>query len=63
MDVIEAIGIGGRDETEVDPAQRTRVVLEGYTKMDKAAKEKDPQGGSSTSGMIIRYATGLRNCS
>ena len=50
MDVIEAIGTGGREE--VPPAQRTRTVLEGYVKMEKAAKEKDPQAGAATSGMI-----------
>ena len=55
MDVIEAIGAGGREQ--VTPEQRTRLILEGYVKMEKAAKEKDPQGGASTSGMLGMQST------
>ena len=50
MDVIEAISPGGRGE--VEPAQRTRIIIEGHTKMVRAGKEKDPQAGSSTNEVI-----------
>jgi hypothetical protein len=55
LDVIEAISPGGR--SEVEPAQRTRIVIEGHMRMAKAGKEKDPQVGSSTNEMISMQAS------
>ena len=55
MDVIEAIDSGGR--SEVEPAQRTRMIIEGHAKMDRAGKEKDPQVGSPTNEMIGMQST------